>query len=177
MVYVAQFSDFKNYIQMNNFVPEYARDFKKEYLYIKGLNYEFKYFEENIDNLNKGLFKSDKTKEIKKIIKDFIKGQVEGEFKNINGLVFDEKDVENLIKIRKIFDFWKLRYDACNDVSDSDGYVNEVVYHGFGDLYYLFEFFYNKLNIEYEDSDEYESDREEFDISFSESDMEKSFFS
>ena len=51
MVYVAQFSDFKNYIKMNNFVPEYARDFKKECLYIKGLNYEFKYFEENKEKL------------------------------------------------------------------------------------------------------------------------------
>ena len=95
----------------------------------------------------------------------FIKGQESGELKNINGLEIKEKDISNLIKIKKKFDCWKLGYDACNDVSDS-GDVNEVVYPGFGDLYNLFEIFFSKLVIWYEE----ESDIEDFDIILPDSD-------
>ena len=32
------FSDFKNFIKMNNKIPFYAREYKREYLFIRGLN-------------------------------------------------------------------------------------------------------------------------------------------
>ena len=35
---VAQFSDFTNFIKLNNKIPHYAREYKKEYLFIRGLN-------------------------------------------------------------------------------------------------------------------------------------------
>ena len=99
------------------------------------------------------------------MIREFIKGQESGELKNINGLEIKEKDISSLIEIKKKFDCWKLRYDACNGVSD----VNEVVYPGFGDLYNLFEIFFGKLVIWYKDSDS-DSDIEDFDIILPDSD-------
>ena len=33
----------------NNKIPEYAKEYKREYLFIRGLNKEFKYFIENMD--------------------------------------------------------------------------------------------------------------------------------
>ena len=64
---------------------------------------------------------------------------------------------------------WKLRYDALNNVSDSDedfDEVNEVVYPGFGKLYKLFKIFYNKLNIYYEEEEESDYEEEENDEDF-----------
>ena len=41
MASVAQFSDFKNLIKLNNKIPHYAENYKKEYLFIRGLNKEY----------------------------------------------------------------------------------------------------------------------------------------
>ena len=40
------------------FIPEYAKDYKKEYLFIIGINKEFKYILDKLDDLNSGLFES-----------------------------------------------------------------------------------------------------------------------
>ena len=37
----------------NNKIPDYAREYKKEYLFIIGLNKEFQYLTNKLDNLNK----------------------------------------------------------------------------------------------------------------------------
>ena len=76
MVSAAQFSDFKNFIKLNNKIPHYARDYKKEYLYIRGLNKEFKYFVENKDNISTyEFFHNNNIDRISKLIKIFLKGQ------------------------------------------------------------------------------------------------------
>ena len=36
-----------NCIKTTNKIPEYAKNYKKEYLFIRGINKEFKYFVEN----------------------------------------------------------------------------------------------------------------------------------
>ncbi|CAH3166486.1 unnamed protein product [Porites lobata] len=38
MAYLAHFSSFKKSIKLNNKIPEYAKDFRKEWLYIQGIN-------------------------------------------------------------------------------------------------------------------------------------------
>ena len=54
MVSAAQFSDFKNFIKLNNKIPHYARDYKKEYLFIRGINKEFvDYIKDTIIRLKK----------------------------------------------------------------------------------------------------------------------------
>lgn len=146
-------------------IPQYVKKYRFEYIFIKLVEEELEYFIDNINDLNNGLFKSNKAKEIKKLIKSFLEKQESGEFKNINGLEIKEKDISNLIKIKKMFDCWKLRYDACNGVSDSDedcGDVNEVVYPGFGKLYNLFKIFLSKIVIWYENSDS-DDDYSEFE--------------
>ena len=42
MVILALSSNFQNYNTKTNKIPEYARDYKKEYLFIRGINKEFK---------------------------------------------------------------------------------------------------------------------------------------
>ena len=174
-------SNYQNCIKStNNKIPEYARDYKKEYLYIRGLNKEFKYFYNHLDEINDGLFKSKRSDRLCNLIKRFLRGQEKGKLKDISEFEIYEDDVDYLIKIKREFSYYKIRYDALKENDDSND-----PYPGFENIYYYFELFFNKLNIEYEDSDsdEYDSDREELDLSYTDSDHEdfcnhlKSFFS
>ena len=131
----------------NNKIPEYARDYKKEYLYIRGLNKEFKYFYNHLDEINNGLFKSKRSDRLCNLIKRFLRGQEKDKLKDISEFEIYEDDVDYLIKIKREFSYYKIRYDALKENDDSND-----PYPGFENIYYYFELFFNKLNIEYEDS-------------------------
>ena len=143
-------------------IPSYLAKYKEEYIYIKILEEELQYFINNIDKLNNGLFKNNsKVKLIKKMLKEFDNIVINDDF------VFEENDLLNLLNVKKHFDLWKLRYDACND---------EDVCSGFGKIYKLFYKFFNKLFISYNDESEVDSDIdiEDFDklILYSDSDSD-----
>ena len=80
------FSNSQNFIKSTNKIPAYARDFKKEYLFIIGLDKELKYFAEHINEAPNGLFESHKVDRIKYLIKRFLKGQERGKLKDISKL-------------------------------------------------------------------------------------------
>ena len=103
MVILARSLNFQNCIKKTNKIPEYARDFKKEYLLIIGINKEFKYFVDNINDANRGLFENHKVARIKYFIKRFLKGQERCKLKDTNNFEISNIDVVNLIKIKKIF--------------------------------------------------------------------------
>ena len=165
-------------------IPEYAREYKKEYLFIRGINKEFKYFIDKLDDLNNGLFVSHRADRIKYFMKRFLRGQEKGKLKDISNMVFREDDVHNLIFINKQFRMYKIRWDYFNDsdysddsdeddvdVVDDDSDDEDVVdgknvYPGFKEIYDIFELLFSKLNIKYEyDSDsDSDSDLEYFNI-------------
>ena len=163
----------------NNKIPEFARDYKKEYQ-IRGLNKEFKYFYNHLDEINNGLFKSKRSDRLCYLIKRFLRGQEKGKLKNISELVIYEDVVDYLIKIKDNFYYYKIRYDALKESSDvddddedSDADDVDDPYPGFENIYYYFELFFSKLNIEYEDSDsDSDSDSEELNILYTDSDIE-----
>ena len=187
MVILGTLSNYQNCIKSTNKIPPYATNYKKEYLFIRGLNKEFKYFYKYLDEINDGLFKSKRSDRLCYLIKRFLRGQEKGKLKDISNFVIYEDDVDYLIKIKREFHCYKIRYDALKESSDDDDDADDVddPYPGFENIYYYFELFFNKLNIEYEDSDsdEYDSDREELDLSYTDSDLEdfcnhlNSFFS
>ena len=103
MVFATQFSDFKNFIRLNNKIPHYARDYKKEYLFIRGLNKEFKYFIDNRDKISTyEYFHNVNIDRIIKLIKIFLKGQKKGKFKNISVLYFRDYDIQNILFFKNI---------------------------------------------------------------------------
>ena len=174
----------------NNKIPHYARDYNKEYLYIIGLNKEFKYSINKLDDLNNGLFESKIANRIKYNMKRFLRGQEKGKLKDISNFVLPRYDVDNLIFINERFRMYKIRWDFFNPSDDSDDvdvgiddsddeddeYDGKNVYPGFKEIYDIFNLFFSKLNIEYEDndsdSDEYDSVSEELNISCIDSDIE-----
>ena len=192
MVILAHLSNYQNCIKStNNKIPEYAREYKREYQFIRGINKEFKYLINKLDDLNNGLFESNISNRITYNMKRFLRAQERGKLKDISNLMLQRDDVVNLIFINKQFGYYKLRYDAFCDDSDDDGNGEYLVdgkpYPGFIEFYDIFKLFFNQIKYEvYDsdcDSDEYDSDREEFDFSYTDSDLEdfcnhlKSFFS
>ena len=187
---LAHLSNSQNCIKSNNKIPEYATNYKKEYLFIIGINKEFKYFINKLDDLNRGLFLSPIADRIKYFIKRFLKGQERGKLQDISDFEIDQDDVKNLIFIKDQFRMYKIRWDffygedsdddsdddvnnidddSDDDSDDDNCYVNDSddddnndvdVYPGFKDIYDVFELFYNKIKIKYEDDDYDEFDYE-----------------
>ena len=90
-------------VLITNKIPEYARDYRKEWLFIIGINKEFKYFADNIDEATRGLFQIPKVDRVKKFIKDFLLAQERGRLQDTSNFEISSKDVVNLIKLKKIF--------------------------------------------------------------------------
>ena len=151
------------------FIPEYATNYKKEYLFIIGINKEFRYILDKLDDLNNGLFESNRVNRVKNIIKRYLRGVERGKLKDISGIVFNDYEVNNIIKIKENFSKFKLRYDFC--IEGDDGFDP---YPGFKEFYDICELFYNDIKFtSYSDSDsDSDSDSEELNISFTDSDIE-----
>ena len=84
----------------NNKIPEYAREYKREYQFIRGINKEFNYFINKLDNLNNGLFESYIADRIKYFMKRFLRAQERGKLKGISEFEITDDIVFNLIKIK-----------------------------------------------------------------------------
>ena len=124
---LARTSNFQNSVKStNNKIPEYAREYKKEYLFIRGINKEFKYFIDKLDDLNNGLFESHRADRIKNFMKRFLRAQEKGKLKDISNMVFREDDVDNLVFINKQFSMYKIRWDYFNDSDEDDVDVDVV---------------------------------------------------
>ena len=113
---VAHLSNFKNCIKStNNKIPEYAREYKREYLFIKCLNYYFSQFSKKLKDINNGLFETKLSKEIKYYMKRFINKQKENKFKNISNLILPDNFLNHINFINQQFGYYKLRYNAFFD--------------------------------------------------------------
>ena len=151
MVLELHLSYLQNCIKETNKIPEYAREYKKEYLFIRGINKELQYFVDNIDNATRGSFESHRVDRIKYFIKRFLKGQERGKLKDISNFEIKNVDFDNLIRIKKNF----INFDQFIGLSlscyDEEDLPFIFPYPGFYNIYYDFELFFSKLKIKYED--------------------------
>ena len=168
-------------------IPVYASDFKREYLFIRGLNLYFKCFSKKLDSINHGLFESNISNTIKKYMKRFLRVQEKGKFNHINNLIIPSYDIgiiRDIIFINEQFELYKIRYDffCNNNIDDYDNdngeyFVDGKPYPGFKE-FYIFKMIFNqiKFNDYNSDSDsDSDSDREELDFPYTESDFEDFF--
>ena len=144
MVILARSSNFQNCIKKTNKIPEYARDYKKEYLLIIGINKEFRYFVEHIHESPIGLFENQKVVRIKYFIKRFLKGQERGKLQDISSLILRKYDFSNVEDL-----YQNMKYDFEEDGTRCDDNP------GYSDFYELFCKFYEKIKIEYDGDEEY----------------------
>ena len=134
------FSNSQNCIKSTNKIPEYARDFKKEYLFIRGINKEIKYFVDNINDATTGLFENDRVDRIKYFIKRFLKGQERGKLQDISSFVLRNYDISFIEDLYLII-IYEIDFE---EVDKSD----------YRDFYELFCKFYEKIKIVYYDDDD-----------------------
>ena len=118
-------------------IPIYASNFKREYLFIRGLNKYFECFTKKLDSLNDGLFESNISNTIKKYMKRFLRSQEKGKFNNINKFIIPSYDIDiihDIIFIYEQFETYKLRCIClCHDSDDSDDSDGSDGYGGYGD--------------------------------------------
>ena len=145
MVILAHSSNYQNCISGTNKIPEYAREFKNEYLFIRGINKEMDNFVVNYLSDCSELFVSSYNDRIKFFIKKFMKAQELGYLKDTSCFKFKECDVENIV-----FLFERMHFDFEEDEEFDEGHPDD--YPGYRDFYELFCKFYDKINFD-SDSD------------------------
>ena len=128
-------------ILAQNKIPEYAREFKNEYLFIRGINKEMDNFVVNYLSDCSELFVSSYNDRIKFFIKKFMKAQELGYLKDTSCFKFKECDVENIV-----FLFERMHFDFEEDEEFVDG--NPDDFPGYRDFYEFFCKFYNKINFD-----------------------------
>ena len=124
-----------------NKIPEYAREFKNEYLFIRGINNELDNFIIQYLLDCSELVISRYNDKIKFFIKKFMKAQELNYLKDTSCFKFKECGVENIV-----FLFERMHFDFEEDDEFVDGYPDD--YPGYRDFYELFCKFYNKINID-----------------------------
>ena len=147
MVVLAHFSNFQKSISNSNKIPEYARNFKKEYLYIIGINKECERFVKKFDDEDEKIFISSYAKKMIYFFKRFVKFQERGRIKDISHLHLKEEDV-------KFIDWLEIELDDYGDLFlipgsyefDKEKYENDDT--GYKEFFESFTKFKNKLKIE-----------------------------
>ena len=149
----------------NNKIPQYAREYKKEYLFIRGLNKEFGQLKNKMDKMDiidNDFFESPKIIRIKNFMKRFFRAHEKGRLKDISDFVIYDYDVVNKIidkNFNRFLKLYKMRWDYFNDSdyedNENNGYEGKNDFPGFKEFYDNYELFFSKIKYKdcYSDSD------------------------
>ena len=87
---------FKGGNEFTNKIPEYAKDFKREWQYIRGINKTCGIFLKENSSTSGEIFNSPIANRIKYDIKNFLKAQERGRLKDISNFCFSFIDANNI---------------------------------------------------------------------------------
>ena len=146
MVVARHFTETPSFNKIDK-IPEYVSQFRKEWLIIRGINKEFKYFVDNIDEATRGLFQNHRVARIKKFIKRFLLTQERGRLQDTSNFVLERNCVDNLIKIDKNFNNFCQYIKFLKDFYEED-YINP--YPGMDSIYEVFKIFFSKFKVKCE---------------------------
>ena len=154
MGFVAQFSDLKNSNTSKNKIPEYAKDFKKEWLYITGINKKcgdfMKKLGEDTDSFEK-VFSSPRAKALIEHFKNVLEAQKMGKLRNISDFYFKYIDISNIECLEEQLDNYRDLYVDPNSYQfDEESYeLNiDIDFPGFRELFNLICLFNDKIKKE-----------------------------
>ena len=95
-----------NAILSKSKIPDYAIDYRNEYLSIKGIDTCFKFFLDNLDKADKGVFKNNRVDIIKKYINRLEKAQKLNYLNDTTNIKIDEQDVPySSLLLERLADF------------------------------------------------------------------------
>ena len=168
---LATSSNFQNCIKKTNKIPEYARDFKNEYLFIRGINRTCEKFVKRLD-LDEKIFDTPQAYQLMLYFRRFLQAKEFGYLDDNSEFKFEESDVNYIESLElQLDDYMDLFYDLDSgkfkqERYDSYEYKNLVEFNDcferFKSKVYIKEMNYSDFerNINLLDSDD------EFDIFF-----------
>ena len=110
-----------------NKIPDYARDYRNEYLFIRGIDKTCDGLEMKLYDEDKEIFKSIKIDKIKRLIHKFEKAQKLGYLKNISDEDIYESEVFNSISLyESLIDMGDYYYNYDTEYADFPGYIDFV---------------------------------------------------
>ena len=123
------FQNFNNLNKSTNSkIPEYAKEYKREYQFIRGINKEF----ENFKNRDYDEYGADR---VRNLLEKFLRDQEKGKLKEINELFFWKNDILDIIEFY---------YEVAPNFYFSS-------YNLDFDFILIFDKFYDKINFKYYD--------------------------
>ena len=131
-------------------IPDYAKDFRNEWLYIRGIN---KKCGEFITRLNFGryLFNSPPANNLMKYIRKILRAEELGKIKDISGLIFKNFDASNIECLEEQLDNYPdLIVDKDSLEIDQEFYdfIIKILYPGFKDFFELINLTNDKVKKE-----------------------------
>ena len=140
--------------QKQSKIPEYAKDFKNEWLYIRGINRKcgefMKKLGDNTDSFEK-VFWSSRAKALVRDFKNVLEAQKMGKLKNISDFYFKYFDANNIECLEEQLDNYRDLYVDPNSYEfDEESYeLNiDIDYPGFRELFKLVCLFNDKIKKE-----------------------------
>ena len=132
-------------------IPDYARDYRNEYIFIRGINKSCENFVKRLDVEGK-IFNSPQANKLMLYFNKFLKAQQLEYINYISELYFKENDVRFIESLELQLDDYTDLY--CNPDSyefDQEKYDNNVEndYPGFKKFFECFSRFQDKLNVDY----------------------------
>ena len=140
-------SNYQKCIKKTNKIPDYARDYRNEYLLIRGINKKCKDFV-NLIKKNEEYYNIPEAIRIVKCLKNFNKSR---KIDNVENICFDVFDVFNIYIIRLELDNYVdlYRYKSTGEFDEERCNLNvESDKPGFKSFYKCFYKFYSKLDID-----------------------------
>ena len=141
----------QNKTQRTNKIPEYAKDFRKEWLYIRGIDKKCHEFLMTLDIGRRDLFKSTKANNLKCYIKKFLKDQERGRLKDISGCSFKHFDVSNIDYLEEQLGEYSDLYVDPNSCEFNQEYYDlfiDIHYPGYKEFFELISLFNDKIEKE-----------------------------
>ena len=140
--------------QKHSKIPEYAKDFKKEWLYIRGINKKcgefMKKLGDNTDSFEK-VFSSSRARALIRDFKNVLEAQKIGKLQNISDFYFKYIDISNIESLEEQLDYYRDFYvDRDSYQFDEESYeLNiDIDFPGFRELFNLICLFNDKIKKE-----------------------------
>ena len=111
---------------INSKIPEYARDYKKEYLLIIGINKMCLNFISKYETDSRKLFVSEYYDSIKYFMKRFLKGQERGKLQDISSFVLRNYDISFIEDLYLII-ICEIDFEDIDNLDYRDFYLFLVV--------------------------------------------------
>ena len=155
---LAQTSNYQKFIKKTNKIPDYAREYRNDYLFIRGIN---KVCEDFVEILGREeIFKSHQADRLMRYFNKFLKAQQLDYLNDTSETNFKYEDVKSIESLDlQLNDYMNLYYDPDRCKFDEEKYNNvENDFPGFKRFFECFSRFNDKINVdEVSEKDYYKS--------------------